>query len=379
MSLFGNFDSKQESNLFSSSNNKNTNSQEKTNIFGSKNENLNFKTSLFGFPNESKEVQNESKYNSVFLFGQINNSLSNIHNEKNDLFSESPFSLNNKRTNKKLTNKKFIKCNHPDKYCAFCLKEKIYFICYECIYKYNIDINDCIPMDKNFEYYKNIYQNHFKLIKQKIEDKFNEFMKEIEKLEINKSDDNIESLIKNIDLNFELPIEVSFEERLKIGINKTLRKIFNNTLWVKNFDNYLNLYESKLKDLKTKASYLYEKETISIKSGKFFILKGIGIPKIPENLKKDINISLSLKMGSLFNNPFQTVGLTLEESENEKNLAIVRFEKPIDIEPNIDVAITLSGIKGINFIDNAEEYNQHNHISIESNNPQSTLAALIIG
>ena len=74
-------------------------------------------------------------------------------------------------------------------------------------------------MDKNFEYYKNIYQNHFKLIKQKIEDKFNEFMKEIEKLEINKSDDNIESLIKNIDLNFELPIEVSFEERLKIGIN----------------------------------------------------------------------------------------------------------------------------------------------------------------
>lgn len=133
------------------------------------------------------------------------------------MFSRNIFSLNNRRTNKQITNKKFIKCNHPDKYCAFGLKEKIYFICYKCIYKYNIDINDCIPMDKNVEYYKNIYQNHFKLIKQKIENKFNEFMKEIEKLEINKSDDNIESLIKNIDLNFELPIEVSFEERLKIG------------------------------------------------------------------------------------------------------------------------------------------------------------------
>ena len=161
MSLFENLESKQKSNLFSNSDIKNTNTQEKASLFDSKNENLNFENSLFGVPNESKD-------NSRFLFGQINNSLSNIHNEKNDLFSESPFSLNNKRTNKQLTNKKFIKCNHPDKYCAFCLKEKIYFICYECIYKYNIDLNECIPMDKNVEYYKNIYQNHFKFIKQKI-------------------------------------------------------------------------------------------------------------------------------------------------------------------------------------------------------------------
>ena len=69
--------------------------------------------------------------------------------------------------------------------------------------------------------------------------------------------------MNNLELNFELPIEVSLEERIKIGINKKLLNMVKNLNYKINEElpyNFLNLYEAKLKDLKTKNDYSYEQE-----------------------------------------------------------------------------------------------------------------------
>lgn len=141
-------------------------------------------------------------------------------NTTNNLFisnnlNELNFNIEVFKTNEKKIIKDALKCNHIGKYCAFCLKEKIGPICYDCIYQYNLNNNDCIPMKENFDFYKKVYENQFVWIKEKVKKLYDTILKELDKFKLDSSD-NIETLTKKIDLSFELPIEVPLEERIEI-------------------------------------------------------------------------------------------------------------------------------------------------------------------
>lgn len=101
-------------------------------------------------------------------------------------------------------------------------------------------------------------------------------------------------------MNFGLPIEVHFDDRIKIGIkigiNKRIAKFIE-------LENLINLYEPKLENLKIQSSYPSISETFTISSTIPFTLKGFGIPKLSNETKNKIKISYQQGQSSgLFNN-----------------------------------------------------------------------------
>ena len=284
--------------------------------------------------------------------------------------------------------KNFI-CNH-DKSCAFYLGENNNLICHKCIYKYDIYQGEYIPLDNDVDYYIKVYQDYVNKIKQKIKEKVNEILKEIDKLELEKIND-INSLFAKINLKFKLPVEVSFEERLKIAVNRIFSKTINNFMNCKIFDNFLNIYNTEINKIKTNLSNSYEKEVITLTTEIPFTLKGLAIPKINENLQNSINFECTkkaiIKSNSLFGNKNteekkneienEKINVNFEESEYN-NLTIVRFENPINLLKEKEYEITITGIKGAPAIDNSEEYNSHNNTSIQTGNTDSILAGIII-
>jgi len=142
---------------------------------------------------------------------------------------------------------------------------------------------------------------------------------------------------------------------------------------------FLNIYETKLKNLKFKTSYPNQEENIVIKSEIPFILKGIGIPKVSKEIKDNIKISLSIQSLSFFSSgPEKIIPIELKESEEINNLSVGILENPVNIETNKNYKIKFSGINLCTYIDNEEEYNIHNKILIESDNNESILACLIL-
>ena len=231
-------------------------------------------------------------------------------------------------------------------------------------------------MEKNFDYYRNLYTNHLNIIKDNIKNQLDELVSKLED-----KIDNIQSIIEKIDLNFDLPIEVPFEERLKIGINKKLSKMIDNLIKENNKSYiFLNLYKTNFKNLKLKLFYPNEEETISIKSEIPFNLKGIGIPKVSEEIQDKIDISLSIYDEGLSENkePEKIIQFELIENEEKNKLTIGILENPVNIQTNKKYKIKISGIKLCTYIDNEEDYNIHNNILIESNNNESILSCLII-
>ena len=337
-------------------------------LFGSNNRNNNT-GGLFG------------NNNTGGLFGSNSNITGGLFGNNNSNGKFSNFEkLINKRSNKIQNYNKFIKCNHADKYCAFYTGGYVNLVCYECIYEYNLDKNKCIPINNKFNSYIDIYQENINEMKNKIN---NVIINEINNLELDKND-NINSIFEKIDLKFNLPIEVSFEERLKIGIKRKIINILNNIVLDNRniFESYLNLYCTKLENLKTECTNLYEKEIIKLESEIPFTLKGIAIPKINEEFQN--NIKLSLNKEKLVN-PFEIkdnidnidIDTTFEE-DAKNNLTLIRFKKDILIENKYKYELTISGIKGCTYINNEEVYNIHNKILIETENENSILACLII-
>ena len=284
-----------------------------------------------------------------------------------------------KRTNDKffIFHKSLEKCNHFEKYCAFCPREGIGLICYNCIYEN--DLKDCIPLKQNFDYYKEISINYINEVKKeltnKIINKLDEFFKDIEII-FDKSI-SFDSLLKKLDLNFGLPIEIPFEDRMKIGINK---KISNNFLKEIELDNLINIYETKLEDLKIKLSYPSMNEIIEITSAVPFTLKGFGIPKISKEIINNIKISYKQKSTGLFNNnnnniSSRNIEVTIEEKDN---LSLIKFDDSINIDSNCSV-FTIDGINGISYIDNENEFiTIHSNIHFSSENEESIIACLLV-
>ena len=305
------------------------------------------------------------------------------------LFSNGNLFLNNNQTQSAdlffKTNydkpKNSIKCSHSDKYCAFCFTKNIGPICYNCIYNYKIDIENCIPMKESLDYFIKVYQNHLELIKNKFNDVFNEIISEIEKLETKKID-NIESLVDIVDLKYELPIDVHFEEKLEICLNKKITKIKDDLIEGLKIDNYLNLYNITLKKIKTKNLYPFSNETIDIKSEIPFTLIGIGIPTISKDNQVNLQENLILSYKFETNNPFlyteKYIPVKLEDKTNKNNISIIRLENPIKIKKGFKYTIEISGLNNcFHFIDEKEEYNSHNKISVEGYE-KSIIACLII-
>ncbi len=319
-------------------------------------------------------IFNNSTLNSLFSSNNYNTNnlfrVSNLNNNFEENFAPK------RRNNKKRINLKFIKCKHNDKFCAFNPDKEIGLICYDCIYKYNLDKDECISMTEDFNYYKNIYQVHLNKVKEKIKFLINSILIEIEKLEKN-TFNNFTELFENIDLNFKLPIEVPLDERLKIGINKKFSKMINNLINNDYLDNYLNLYETKLKNLKQKFEYSYDDENITLKSEIPFTLKAIAFPKLSKELQDKIKIKFK---DNIILSEYQTqkeISINFEENE-ENNLTIGRLNSPLKIEKNNNYIINISGIRSCNYIDDEEEFNIHNKILIESDKGYNILACLII-
>ena len=60
------------------------------------------------------------------------------------------------------------------------------------------------------------------------------------------------------------------------------------------------------------------------------------------------------------------------------NLTIVRFKNPISLELSHEYEVVISGIKGSICVDESEEYNIHNNLSIKNNNDSSIILGIII-
>ena len=138
----------------------------------------------------------------------------------------------------------FKGCKHNNK-CAFYLSNGD-FICYNYIYKYNLTQDLCIPINNNdFNNYTDLCKDYFNKMRNRIKNIFNKILNEIDELELDKID-NINSILNKIDIKFKLPIEVPFEDRLKIGIKKDLSKKIYNNLNLNFLDSYLNIYNTEL-------------------------------------------------------------------------------------------------------------------------------------
>jgi hypothetical protein len=317
-------------------------------------------------------------------------------------FQTSSFSKNNiiEKSNKKsLFDEKNVsfKCNHKDKICAFYLGGENNFICLKCIYNYDINQNDYIPLDHKVDDYIRIYKDYIDKMKTKIKSEVNEILKELDKLELDEKD-NFESVFEKIDLKFELPIEVSFEQRLKISNNRKLSKLLNNLLDSQLLDNCLNLYKTEIENIKTISaqSIFFNNEVIKLKPEIPFILKGLMIPnKSKEDCQKDIIFSFKKRVINVDEEKSTILFSSKNEEEKINNLeeikvnvnfekrednsfTIVRFDKSIPLNNNEEFEISISGFSGYTLIDSSEEYNYHNKLLIKTNRNDSILAGILI-
>jgi hypothetical protein len=243
-----------------------------------------------------------------------------------------------------------------------------------------------------------VYKEYLKKMKTKINSEVKELLKEIN--ELNLSD--FDSISKKIDLKFKLPIEVPFEQRIKIGINRQLSKILNNFMNSQLLDNCLSLYNSEIENIKTKIQNSYEKEVIKLNSEIPFTLKGLIIPKQSIDCQNYMNFSFKKKLinivneikplfilqpNNLFNlkdeeekkNELEDVKINVTfEKIKDNDFALIRFAKSIFVNNNEEYEITISDIKGSTFIDSSEEYNYHNKLCIQTSNNDSILAGIVI-
>ena len=120
-----------------------------------------------------------SLFGTSSLFNTNNNSLFSNTNNNSSLFGNNikPKRNNNTGLFRINNNKPFKKCIHSENYCAFCPKDQIGLICYDCIFEYNI--SNCVPIKQNIEYYKELSKNYINEIKDELKDKLEEYFKDI--------------------------------------------------------------------------------------------------------------------------------------------------------------------------------------------------------
>ena len=245
------------------------------------------------------EINNEDKNNNCNLFGNINDNTNNKNDSNNiNLFGNNEkeniiCKIKNKstRNNVIIPYKQINKCNHEDDFTCYCLEnptEEGGLLCYDCLYKYHQDhIYDCIPIKiNNFENYKKYYKEYINKHKIELKKKFDDIISKIDEYE-NEEIDSISNLFEEkVNLDFELPVELSFIERFEIAINRKISSLIKELEYFSLVNtNCLNLFNNNLKDLKYNEKNPNFFENIKLESSIDFNLKGIGSPKTSETEK----------------------------------------------------------------------------------------------
>lgn len=333
------------------------------------------------------EINNEDKNNNCNLFGNINDNTNNKNDSNNiNLFGNNEkeniiCKIKNKstRNNVIIPYKKINKCNHEDDFTCYCLEnptEEGGLLCYDCLYKYHQDhIYNCIPIKiNNFENYKKYYKEYINKHKIELKKKFDDIISKIDEYE-NEEIDSISNLFEEkVNLDFELPVELSFIKRFEIAINRKISSLIKELEYFSLVNtNCLNLFNNNLKDLKYNEKNPNFFENIKLESSIDFNLKGIGLPKISEIENKEIEIKIykgHILMGEI------------TKFQNYDNLTIGYFNSIdldlIEIENGCEYSIQFKGIKDCDYINNEEYYNNNSYIKIYSNNSETVLACLII-
>ena len=169
-------------------------------------------------------------------------------------------------------------------------------------------------------------------------------------------------------------MELSFIERFEIAINRKISSLIKELEYFSLVNtNCLNLFNNNLKDLKYNEKNPNFFENIKLESSIDFNLKGIGLPKISEIENKEIEIKIykgNILMGEI------------TKFQNYDNLTIGYFNSidlnSIEIENGCEYSIQFKGIKGCNYINNEEYYNNNSYIKICSNNSETVLVCLIM-
>ena len=186
---------------------------------------------------------------------------------------------------------------------------------------------------------------------------------------------DITDLFENkLNLNFELPVEVPIIDRIEIAVNNKLFNYFKNEI---NNAAYkiLNLFKSDLNFLPICEGNPNDVETIEFESSVNFDLIGIGIPEIPEELIRYIDIRIYEENKVLANQ------ITFKDYENKNELLfyIAIFNNyPIKIKKDTKYSLVINNTEELNYIFEDEEYNENSKIKIYSSNNETVLAFLVI-
>ena len=145
----------------------------------------------------------------------------------------------------------------------------------------------------NFENYKHQYKQYINKKKINIKKQFDEIISKLNEYE-NEVIDNISELFEEkVDLDFDLPVKISFIERFEIAINRKILSLIE-TISFSSFvnPNWINLFKNELDDLKSSEKNPNFFETLKLKSSVDFNLIGIGLPKIADIENNEIEVKI---------------------------------------------------------------------------------------
>ena len=297
------------------------------------------------------------------------------------LGTSSSFSINinnNNIFNNFITNTNNTECNDEKNVCAICTFKNCNnsnkFICYECLYNYHLSHDKkCLPIKEfNIENYQNYFHSFIEKIRETTIKQVNEIYSFIDKLEEKKYKNIIELIkINNLDLTFELPLEVNIFDKLKISIWLKMKKLINDTFSIiqsQIFDEgiRLNLFYKSFDKLLFNSNLDEREQNYKFKSSTNFILKGLGITSIKN---KHIKIQIKNENKILNNEKFDLI--------NSENLTPIIFKNPICINANYTYTIYLNGVYGFPFLKN-EKINDKGNIKFISFPENPILSFLLI-
>lgn len=246
---------------------------------------------------DEKEINQENQQNKI---NEENTTNKDNKKNNNNLFTNQSI-LNNKiiniskeertgRNNEKIISNDMIKCNHSKYYVSYCTstsKNDGGLICYECLYRYHQNhISKCIPIRKNsFPFYLDYYKKCINSYRIRLSNLFTQMNSILDFYENEEIEDISTLFEEKLNLNFHLPIEVPFIDRLEIAVNRNLFPRLQRQFNTLNY-NYLNLFRYDLEKINFIEDNQNFSEIVKFKSSVNFDLYGIGVTELSEEQKK---------------------------------------------------------------------------------------------
>ena len=226
----------------------------------------------------------------------------------------------------------------------------------------------------NFENYKHQYKQYINKKKINIKKQFDEIISKLNEYE-NEVIDNISELFEEkVDLDFDLPVKISFIERFENAINRKISSLIETISFSSLVNpNCINLFKNELDDLKFSENNPNYFETLKLKSSINFNLKGIGLPKFGDIENNAVEVKIykgNVLLGEI------------TKFQNFDNLSVGYFKSTdsdfIEVESDTEYSLIIKGIKNMDYVSNEEEYNDKTKIQIYSSNWETILVCLVI-